>query len=76
MIGKRRWWGEVFTFRGAAKIDAKQEVLVIYLFFRDVREITRSYKNTDTSEKQRIKLIEMIKTVQHRRVIDLIEDFK
>lgn len=63
--------GEACTFRSATKIDAKQNVLVIYFFFRDVREITRSYKNTDKSEKQRIKLIEMIKTVQHLRVIEL-----
>jgi len=53
------------------KIDAKQDVLVIYFFFRDIREIIRSYKNTDKSEKQRIKLIEMTKTVQHHKVIEL-----
>jgi hypothetical protein len=55
----------------STKIDAKQNVLVIYLFFCDVREITFSYKNTDKPEKQIIKLIEMIKTVHHHRVIEL-----
>jgi len=44
------------------KIDAKQDVIVIYFFFREACEITGNYKNTDKSEKQRIKLIEMIKT--------------
>jgi hypothetical protein len=48
------WWGEACTFGSAMKIDAKQDVPVIYFFFRDVREITRSYKNTDKSEKNRI----------------------
>ena len=71
MIGKREWWERFCTFFSATKIDAKQGVLVIYFFFRDVRETTRSYKNTDKSEKQRIKLIEMMKTVQHLTVLEL-----
>ena len=63
MIGKRGWWVVACTFLSATKtdtLDARQNVLVIYFCFRDVREITRSYNNTDKSEKQSIKLIEMI----------------
>jgi hypothetical protein len=40
----------------ATKMDmlyVRQNVLVIYFSFRDVREITRSCNNTDKSVKQR-----------------------